>query len=358
MITLDVCPSTLAHWRNDWSLIFPLAGGRLMLVWCDYYAVRPSQVLRADHAPGESLDHLPCRISARVSADRGRTWSAPFTLQDNVGALNVKHPNLLRLASDRRSILCVFTVRHAEGREMRLFMKRSHDECESWSEPVEIPALPGVNYLMADRILQLDSGRVILPAFQSASGLPYDGLCYYSDDDGETWHASRTRMKLPGHGAQEPAMAVLADGSLLAVLRTSLGTLYRSVSRDRGETWSIPVSTGLPSPASSPLLARIPSTGDLLLVWNGRYDPAHPHFQAGHGPRDPLTAAISRDDGATWEHHREIERRPGGASFSAAVTFVGDEALLTYATQAEPLPERERFGVRLKIVPVDWFYAK
>ena len=31
IFTLDVCPSTRAHFRNDWSLIFPLKQDRLVL---------------------------------------------------------------------------------------------------------------------------------------------------------------------------------------------------------------------------------------------------------------------------------------------------------------------------------------
>jgi sialidase-1 len=208
---------------------------------------------------------------------------------------------------------------------------------------------------MADRILQLDSGRIILPTFHSESGLPFDAFCYYSDDDGRSWGASETRMGLPGHGAQEPSVAVLRDGSLLAVLRTSLGTLHRSNSYDEGENWTQPVSTGLPSPASTPLLKRIPTTGDLLLIWNHVYDPDHADFQNGHGPRDPLTMAISRDEGESWENVKDIESRPGGASSTPAVTFVGDEVLLTYNTQGVRLPEHEKMGIRLKIIPVEWF---
>ena len=359
ILTLDVCPSTLAHIRNDWSLIFPLKNERLMLVWCEYYATKPSEVVKERYEPMASWDPLPCRISAKISTDRGRSWSETFTLQDNTAILNVKHPNLLRLASDPNKILLIYTVRYAEGREIRIFMKSSNDECETWSKSVQISSLPGVQYLMADRILQLASGRIILPVFQSNSGaFPYDGFCYYSDDDGETWQISKTKMKLPGCGAQEPSVAVLKDGSLLAVLRTSLGTVYKAYSHDDGENWTEPVSTGLSAPMSTPLIKRIPSTGDLLLIWNNFFDPKHPDFQNGHGPRNPLTAAISRDEGKTWQNIKNIEDRRPGASSTPAVTFLGDEALVNYNTQALRMPEHEKFEIRLKIIPIDWFYRR
>merc|ERR1711964_925792 len=116
------------------------------------------------------------------------------------------------------------------GGDIRIFMKQSSDECESWSESVRMSTLGGTHYLGADRIFQLPGGRILLPVFQSDTWFPFDAFCYYSDDDGATWHVSKTKMKLPGHGAQAPTIVLLESGSLLAVLRTSLGTLYKSYS--------------------------------------------------------------------------------------------------------------------------------
>jgi sialidase-1 len=348
IVTLDVCPSTLAHIRNDWSLIFPLKNKRLMLVWSEYYATKPSEVLRG-YEPSDYSDPAPCRISAKISTDRGRSWSETFTLQDNTAVLNVKHPNLLRLASDPNKILFIYTMRYAGEREIRIFMKRSNDECETWSKPVQISSLPGVHYLMADRILQLASGRIILPVFQSDSWFPFDGFCYYSDDDGDTWQISKTKMELSGCGAQEPSVVVLNDGSLLAAIRTSLGTVYKAYSYDEGENWTKPVSTGLSAPMSTPLLKRIPSTGDLLLIWNN----TEPGSANVHYPRDPLTAAISRDEGETWMNIKDIEDNPGGLASTPAVTFLGDKALVTYWYVESGI---DYGGIRLKIIPIDWFY--
>ena len=358
ILTIDVCPSTRAHFRNDWSLIFPLKQGRLMLVWCEYYATSPEQVLK-ERAGGYS-DPAACRISAKISTDKGRTWTETFTLQDNTARLNVKHPNLLRLSSDPNKILLFFTSRRVDGGkggDIRIFMKQSTNECESWSKPVQVSTLGGTHFLMADRVLQLPSGRILLPTFQSDEWFPFDAFCYYSDDDGKTWHVSKTKMRLSGHGAQEPSIVQLKSGSLLAVLRTSLGTIYKSHSHDEGKTWTKPVSTGLAAPASTPLLKRLPSD-DLLLVWNNTYDPKHPDFQNGYGPRNPLTSAISTDEGETWQNIKTIEDRNPGASSTPAVTFVGDEALLTYNTQPYRLSKRELYSIRLKIISTDWFRSE
>ena len=134
-----------------------------------------------------------------------------------------------------------------------------------------------------------------MPTFQSDAWFPFDAFCYYSDDDGKTWQVSKTKMQLPGHGAQEPSLVRLKSGKLLAVLRTSLGSVYKSYSVDEGET---------------------------------------------------------------WQNIKTIEDRNPGASSTPAITFVGDEALLTFNTQPYALSKRELYSIRLKTIPIDWFRSE
>ena len=327
---LTVCPWTPGHPRNDHQLIFPMKDGRLMLVWCEYYVDRPSLVMDVPYTRRRIGDDTSCRLSAKISGDGGRRWSDSFTLQDNVGKMNVKHPNLLRLPSNE--ILFFYTVRNSLT-DLGIYMKRSNDECETWSDSRRISSLPGMNFANSDHILQLSSGRILLPAHHGefhGVGDHYQALCYYSDDDGHTWTPSEVKMDLPKRGAEEPSIVELQNGSLLAVMRNSLGTVYKSHSHDCGENWSPPGSTGLPAPASPPLLKRIPTTGDLLLIWNHNCDLDHHH----QGDRNPLTAAVSRNEGETWGNIKDIENRLGYDSAYAAVTFVDDEALVTYYTRS------------------------
>ncbi|MDP6778414.1 MAG: sialidase family protein [Candidatus Latescibacteria bacterium] len=344
-----VCPCSAGHPRNDHQLIFPLRDDRLMLVWCEYYITRPSLILPRDPATGGTRDAAPCRISAKVSDDRGRSWSDTFTLQDNTGRDNVKHPCLVRLPDGE--VLLFFTEWNALD-DRRILMRRSSDDCETWGESERISSLDGFHCLNNDHALRLSTGRVVVPTHRGefyGKGDHFQAFCYFSDDNGETWRHSGTRMDLPKRGAEEPSIVELGDGSLLAVMRTSLGAVYRSRSTDRGENWSEPESTGLEAPASPPLLKRIPSMGDLLLVWNHNVDPDHHH----QGERNPLSSAISKDGGETWGHIRNIEDREGWGCAYAAVTFVGDEALVTYYHGS--LVEQTS-SVKLKILPIEWFY--
>lgn len=355
ILTLDVVRATPANPRHDHQLIFPLLDGRLLLVWSEYYV--PPATNRAGAKSGAATagtqrDDMPCRIAAKASADKGRSWGDAFVLQENTGKFNVKHPNLLRLPSGE--VLFFYTEWNSMSNRV-VFLRRSTDDCKTWSAPRLISAPTGVSNINNDHVLRLRSGRIVLPVFHSPTVWAKDShwlaFCFYSDDDGRTWQASERKMDMANRGPEEPSIVELKqDGHLLAVLRNSLGSIYQARSMDGGRTWSEPVSTGLRAPLSPSLVKRIPSTGDLLLVWNRNYQPGHHHT----GERTPLNSAISRDDGATWEKIKELERTPGGSAAYAAVTFVGDEALVTYYHQLKGMGGAS--DVRLKIVPVAWFY--
>ena len=356
--SLTVCPWTAENPRHDHQQIFPLSGDRLLLVWCEYYVKKPSRIFRSSYSTDGSGDAAPCRISARVSKDRGRTWSGKITLQENFGVDNVKHPNLLRLPSGE--ILFSFTVRDIANRDLKIYLKRSRDECETWTKPVQISPSGGVYFTNADHSLLHSSGRIILPCHWAefyGRGDHYNAFCLYSDDEGKTWRPSRKRVDLPKRGAEEPGMVELKDGSLLSMMRTTLGKIYRSVSKDRGETWSDAEATELPSPSAANCIKRIPKTGDLVFVWNNATPEALaiPGGASYHYPRNPLTTAISKDEGKTWANFKDIERREGYISGYPSISLNGDEALVTYYHSSRSMSRDT--DLRLKIFDVDWFYS-
>lgn len=352
-----VCPWSASHPRHDHQLIFPLDENRLMLVWCEYYADRPSLLSREPTSRGgQARDDMPCRISAKLSTDRGRSWSGTITLQENRWKRNVKHPNLVRLSE--KEILFTFVGWESATRR-NVFLRRSLDNGETWNAPVQISE-PGWYCNNADRAVRLRSGRVLLPAHgpyaeKYIGAAPYRGaksrlhsFVFYSDDGFETWKRSTNSMTAPGRGCHEPTIVELADGRLMCFLRNSNRCIYRSVSQDGGVHWSPPEATELPAPESPALLKRIPSTGDLLLLWNNV-------ASSSNWPRTPLTAAISRDEGQTWESVRDVDCRPGRDAAYASVTFVEDEALVAYYTR--PRHWARDAEIMLKVYNIDRFYG-
>ncbi len=112
------------------------------------------------------------------------------------------------------------------------------------------------------------------------------------------------------------------------------------------------------SPESCPELTRIPSTGDLLMIWNNTFDPA---FRSHYGKRSPLTAAVSKDHGRTWRHVRDIETDPKRAFSNPGCRFTRDgRAILNYWT-CEYLPNwamQDVIDLRVAVIDTAWFYGE
>ena len=158
-------------------------------------------------------------------------------------------------------------------------------------------------------------------------------------------------LDLPGRGAMEPGVVELRDGRILMIIRSQLGRIYKAYSGDGGVTWSDPQETAIRAPESPATIKRIPTTQDLLLVWNDHYDPYEPMY----GRRSPLVAAISRDEGERWEDRRELEKDSEYTYAYVSVAFSDDRTVLTYY---QGLAEDGLWSLKLKIVPVEWFYSK
>jgi Neuraminidase (sialidase) len=207
-------------------------------------------------------------------------------------------------------------------------------------------------------VIQLKGGRLVVPVCQhtvsGSSKMDWQGrvLCYLSDDNGKTWRRSKTAQK--GFDAagkrittQEPGVVELQDGRVMMFIRTDGGCQYLAYSSDGGDTWCAPVASDIRSPVSPASIKRLPLTGDLLLVWNN-----HAGISSSLDKRRvPLSTAISRDDGRTWQHVRVLEGNPQGWYCYIALCPVGDAVLFGYCAMSNLAHSR------ITRVPVSWLYA-
>jgi sialidase-1 len=301
--------------RNSEGDFIQLKDGRILFVYT--------------HFTGSASDHGAAHLAGRFSSDGGRTWTQEDqVILPNEGGLNIMSVSLLRLANGK---IALFYLLKESKSDCRPCLRISTDEAKTWSAPTHCFDTVGYFVVNNDRVIQLKSGRLVIPAARHSVGKEAfragEGIAYLSDDSGKTWRASETVLAPPknsGSGLQEPAVIELKDGRLMMLFRTDQGCQYRSFSADGGVTWSPVEPTNIISPLSPATLERIPKTGDILLVWNNHKD-IDPSLR---GKRTPFTAAISRDEGQTWKHVRNLEDDPNGWYCYTAMEFVGDTVLL------------------------------
>jgi hypothetical protein len=309
---------------------------------------------------GDGSDFAATRFVSHESSDGGRTWGRHRVITETQkGDLNVYSPNLIR-AKDG-GILLLFMRQHRPG-SLTNHVWKSTDEGQTFSPLVEF--VPKRDFALCNAtVKRLASGRLILPANPPAPGKPaeagpYAATVLYSDDDGLTWQVSESRVELPMRGAMEPHVEQTADGRLLMVMRNQLGKLHFSESTDNGASWCPAFASSLTAPESCPELTRIPGTSDLLMIWNNSYDP---RFRSHFGKRSPLTAAVSKDRGKTWQHVRDIETDPTRAFSNPGCRFTRDgRAIINYWT-CEYLPNwamQDVIDIRVAVIDKSWFYGE
>lgn len=361
---------------------------------------------------------------ASYSKDGGRTWTPAEAIKVNGKPLGgaIDPTSLIRLKSGKLALLY--------GRDARavcappghdLFFLTSSDQGQTWSQERQIN-LPGVTATpYHDVLTQLESGRLVLPvrwlisgrypevqgagAFGSFRGKRFhvEGhahipemdttFVYFSDDEGKTWRASKTEVIIwhkDGLGGMwpcdEPGIAQLKDKRLLMFMRTTLGRIYATTSNDGGENWHMPQPTKLAMSYSPCRLRRIPTTGDLLCVWN---QVSADEIRRGYR-RGRLSLAISTDDSKTWKKFKTLYTSAGlkeqakvepekeigmvralkdvgelpekfGLAHYPNAHFIKGHVFLTFGVQEELRVNGEKVEMRpgqrkLLIRPIKWLY--
>ncbi|MBI3923347.1 MAG: exo-alpha-sialidase [Armatimonadetes bacterium] len=328
--SMIVVPNTPEHPRNGEADILRLKNGDLLLGYGRWEK--------------EGSDFGRAEIWCKTSRDGGKTWGDDRVLVPNEGKVTTFEVGLLRLRSGE--ILMTYCVKDSTE-DCSVCFRKSLDEGRTWTPRVKytIPSeYTGYTAINNNRLIQLKNGRLLLAAYDGyIRGRIILSFVIYSDDKGETWRKSsdvdvRALDPKNTYGADEPAVIELKDGRVMMIVRTDLGYIARSYSRDHGATWSLPEPVpGLIAPNSPASIARLPKTGHLLLIWNNN-----------RTARNPLNSALSKDEGKTWQSLRTVEWGAGGYCYTS-ITPVGDRLLLTYYAPG---------GLKLNSIPYQWFYQK
>ena len=262
----------------------------------------------------------------RYSSDEGATWgeATPLFPLDASGGWSVQNCFLDR--DGELQIIGSFSNTAEEPKSIYdtrydIWHSRSREGRRSWNQPTMVWKGYAGSLLS---FLQLHDGRVVVPFCYlthrswANRGEGFDQFTYmgrfsssaaYSDDNGQTWHASGNELKEPTpqigeDGGIEPCVLELKTGRLWMLIRTQNGRFFESFSQDRGTTWTHPVPTGISSSDSPCSLTRL-HDGRVVMFWNNTL-----RYPYANGGRAVLHGAISEDDGKTWRGYREIAANP------------------------------------------------
>lgn len=324
--------------RNSEGDFIELKDGRILFVYSRFIGASGS-------------DHAPAQLVGRYSADEGISWTKDDqVIVDREGDMNVMSVSLLRLKNGK--IALVYARKNSLS-DCIPQLRISEDEGKTWTDPKAIiQDRKGYFVVNNDRIVQLKSGRILVPvSLHKTPETPWKNKgtiqCYYSDDNGMSWHAGDSVLTPDSIITQEPGLLELKKGKLMVYMRASGGAQYQSFSEDEGLTWTMAEPAAIPSPISPASIKRIPGTGDLLLVWNNNGASGPGYFKS---KRSPLTIAVSKDEGKSWQKIKNIEDDPDGMFCYTAIHFTKSHVLLGYGVG---LGLQNSYIRRLSL---DWIY--
>ena len=282
--------------------IAALPDGELLAAWYSYTG------------PGE-LDGADIYVARKAAG--GDDWSAPALLIDRPEA--VGNPVLYAEGSLVRLFYAV--VPDAGWSTAHVEVQRSFDGGQTWSSPRTLPGPLGTNVRFPP--VRLSDAALVLPAYSDL--LPRS--LFFASADGDMWRQRGEIVTVPAHANLQPALAKLADGRLLSVMRNGgAGRLWVTQSHDEGRTWAAPADSGFPNPNSPAALLRL-AGGNLVLFFN-----------SSATLRRPLSVSISADEGATWHPPRVLVDGDGEYAYPSAVQTPDGLIHVVYSH------DRERIG--------------
>ncbi len=239
------------------------------------------------------------------SNDGGRTWQVLGRMQmawPLTGMISDGGITFLRLHDKRLAFLAHRHVQGLHGGGLPV-ISFSDDDGVTWTPARTIGGPEGVWYVMNDRLIQMQRGRLVVPVSHMPHGMGAGegdrnlGMCFVSDDGGDTWSCSSRPADLADmRGMAEPCVAEVSGERLLMVARTGSGCNFAAWSDDGGDTWSQPEPTTQTAACSSLTLKTLPD-GRLITFYN-HVDPLGP---GAFFPRTPLCYSVSADGGRTWQ---------------------------------------------------------
>ncbi len=321
---------------------------------------------------GNGSDDAPCDICMIRSYDEGETWSKPVTIATarELGVTNIMSVSGMSLKNGN---LCFFFIvlNDSDGSSC-LGRTVSEDGFKFTASLCKFVNVQRAYYVFNnDRFIRLSDGRIAAAAAKTSHANTYEGkcsrwaecyampVCFVSDDEGESFTATKARIAVPGflaqeYGMEEPGIIELPGGVIWLWARTTLCYQYQCYSLDGMNTFTPPEPSIFTSPRS-PLELHQVSNGDIWAAYNPVPHNNATTFKTPSG-RTPLVVRKSSDNGRTWGPLYTIERDPYQNYCYPAMFETKDGCLLlSYMQYYDEAAERDgtsHDGITMRIVKI------
>ncbi|WP_078578435.1 sialidase family protein [Salipaludibacillus agaradhaerens] len=269
-------------------------------------------------------------ITVMVStfSKENRTWHPPQAVSDD-STRSEQNPILFK--NPNGQIWLIYTAQYAVHQDSSVVRYSvSDDEGVTWSKVKDLFDKPGT--FVRNPPVITENNDIILPAYyclKSTNGfLGNDySVVKRSKDNGNTWEETKIEGS---EGLVHLSLVHLEGQRLVGFFRSrKADKIYRTVSNDLGFTWSKPSPTHLPNNNASIQATKL-SRGQLVMVFNNInaeerppkenrppwFDPSdmdkvgvnkENQSDAIWGVvRNPLSIAVSEDEGLTWKHVKSV----------------------------------------------------
>ncbi len=254
-------------------------------------------------------------------------WTPPAAIARNP-MYSMGNPVLWRAPDNR--VWLFFVVRPgATWSTSRVAAKISDDRGQSWSDAFMVTF--GEGTMVRSRPILLSDGNYLLPIYHETgadtekTGADTGSVFLRFDPSTKQWSPSNKVFSRMGN--LQAAVVELSAGHLIALCRRGGdyepgddGYVVQTESNDGGRTWSDGVETEFPNPNASVELIKLRS-GNLLFVYN------HSMHE-----RSPLRAVLSDDGGKTWPRQLDIAGGDGSYAYPTAIQTSDGVIHLTYTS--------------------------
>ncbi len=264
-------------------------------------------------------------VAIYLSHYHNNQWSVPDKIADQDG---IPHWNPVLFQEPDGKIWLFYKMGHSIPDWQTLFIT-SMDDGKTWSAPAElVPGDSGGRGPVRNKPIILSNGNWLAPA--STEKGDWQAFTDISKDRGKTWIKSQILsidtqpqiipqdkafpvpdLSYQGKGVIQPTVWESQPGLVHMLLRSTMGRIYRSDSKDYGNTWCSAYPIDLPNNNSGIDLTRM-DDGTLVLICNP--------IAENWGKRTPLVIYTSNDNGFTWNDEYILEDQEGEYSYPAIVS--------------------------------------